>query len=362
MAKESEGQEKTEQATPKKLKEGRDEGQVAKSMEINSFAIFTSGLLLLYITQQFLSSQMSTMSKHLFNNLDTLSINVNTIQEFAKTGFFFFIITIAPVFFGLFIIAFVASASQTGINFSAKALAPKFNKLNPFENIKNIFFSSSSLVELSKSLLKLIAVGGFAFLVIKDLVKTSTSLMGLTIEEIVNFMIQSALSFLIKISLVYAVIAAIDFIFQKHKFKQEMMMTKQEVKEEHKQTDGDPLIKSRIKRQQFQMAKNRMMKDVPKADVIITNPTHYAIAIKYDIQKDGAPKVVAKGVDLVAQRIKEIAIEYNIPMHEDRQLARALYKMCEIGDQIPHSLFQAVAQVLAYVYKLRDESKRRSII
>jgi flagellar biosynthesis protein FlhB len=141
-----------------------------------------------------------------------------------------------------------------------------------------------------------------------------------------------------------------------------MMMTKQEVKEEHKQTDGDPLIKSRIKRQQYLMAKNRMMKDVPKADVIITNPTHYAIAIKYDLQKDGAPKVVAKGVDLIAQRIKEIAIEHNIPLHEDRQLARALYKTCEIGDQIPNALFQAVAQVLAYVYRLRDESKRKSII
>lgn len=163
MAKESDGQEKTEQATPKKLKESRDEGQVAKSMEINSFAIFTSGLLLLFITQNFLSSQMSSMSKHLFNNLDSLSISINTVQEFAKTGFFFFIITVAPVFLGLFIIAFVASASQTGLNFSAKALAPKFNKLNPFTNVKNIFFSSSSAVELSKSLLKLIAVGGFAY-------------------------------------------------------------------------------------------------------------------------------------------------------------------------------------------------------
>ncbi len=358
----SDGQEKTEQATPKKLKESRDEGQVAKSTEINSFAIFTTGLLMLYITQHFLSSQMSSMSKQLFNNLDVLSINVSTFQDFAKKGFLFFIITVAPVFLGLFIIAFVSSASQTGLSFSAKALSPKFKKLNPVSGIKKVFFSSSSMVELAKSLLKLTAVGGFSYLVIKDLVKASTSLMGLTIEEIVNFMINAALSLLIKIVLVYAIIAAIDFIFQKHKFKKEMMMTKQEIKDEHKQTEGDPLIKSRIKRQQFQMAKNRMMKDVPKADVIITNPTHYAIAIKYDMQKDGAPRVVAKGVDLVAQRIKEIAIEYNIPLHEDRQLARALYKVCEIGSPIPHSLFQAVAQVLAYVYKVRDENKRKSII
>ncbi len=359
---ESEGQEKTEQATPKKLQESRDKGQVAKSMEINSFAIFTTGLLILYISQQFISSQISTLSKHIFSSLDVLSINVNTVQDFAKTGFLFFVITVAPVFLALFIIALLASISQTGLNFSVKALAPKFNKLNPLEGIKKVFFSSNSFVELSKSLLKLIVVGGFSYLVIKDMVSASTSLMGLTIEEIVNFMLDSAYTLLIKIALVYVIIAAIDFIFQKHKFKKDMMMSKQEIKEENKQTDGDPLVKGKIKRLQYQMAKSRMMKDVPQADVIITNPTHYAIAIRYDLQKDGAPKVLAKGVDLVAQKIKAIALEHNIPLHEDRELARALYKVCEIGDQIPHSLFQAVAQVLAYVYRLRDEKNRKSII
>ena len=196
----SDGQEKTEQATPKKLKESRDEGQVAKSTEINSFAIFTTGLLMLYITQHFLSSQMSSMSKQLFNNLDVLSINVSTFQDFAKKGFLFFIITVAPVFLGLFIIAFVASASQTGLSFSAKALSPNLKNLTRFQGIKKVFFSSSSMVELAKSLLKLIAVGGFSYLVIKDLVKASTSLMGLTIEEIVNFMINAALTLLIKIA------------------------------------------------------------------------------------------------------------------------------------------------------------------
>ena len=359
---ESEGQEKTEQATPKKLQESRDKGQVAKSMEINSFAIFTSGLLLLFIFQQFISSQVSSLSRQIFNTLDVLSISVDTVQNFAITGFSFFVLTVAPIFLGLFIIALLASISQIGLNFSVKALAPKFNKLNPLQGIKKVFFSSSSVVELSKSLLKLIVIGGFSYIVIKDMIKDSTSLMGLTIEEIVNFMLDSAYSLLLKISLVYVVIAAIDFIFQKHKFKKDMMMTKQETKEESKQTEGDPLIKSRIKRLQYQMAKSRMMKDVPKADVIITNPTHYAIAVKYDLQNDGAPKVMAKGVDLIAQKIKSIAIEHHIPLHEDRELARALYKTCEIGDQIPYSLFQAVAQVLAYVYRLRDEQNRRSIV
>ncbi len=359
---ESQGQEKTEQATPKKLKESREKGTVAKSMEINSLAIFTTGLLLLYFSQQFLSSQVSSLAKQIFGTLDTLTININTFQEMAFSGFMFFVITVAPIFVGLFIIAGIASISQIGLKFSAKALAPKFNKLNPLSGIKRVFFSSSSSMELAKSLVKLFVIGGFTYLVIKDFVKTSTSLMGLTIEEIVNFMLDSAYTLLWKVALVYAIIAAVDFFFQKHKHKKEMMMTKQEVKEENKQSEGDPLIKSRIRRLQYQMAKNRMMKDVPQADVIITNPTHYAIAVKYDMQKDGAPKVIAKGVDLIAQKIKEIAAEHSIPMHEDRQLARALYKACEIGEQIPLSLFQAVAQVLAYVYQLKNEKKRTSII
>jgi flagellar biosynthetic protein FlhB len=162
--------------------------------------------------------------------------------------------------------------------------------------------------------------------------------------------------------LIYALIAAVDFIYQRFKHKKDLMMTKQEVKEENKQQEGDPQIKARIRKLQFQSAKNRMMKSVPKADVIITNPTHYAIALRYDVTKDSAPIVLAKGVDELAQRIKALGIENGVPLHEDRELARALYKYCNIGDQIPANLFKAVAQILAYIFKLKNTKKKKSII
>ena len=357
---EIEGQEKTEQPTGKKLEEARKKGQVAKSMEVNSLFIFTSGLLLLFLAQQYLSSRMSSLSFTIFNSLDVLKINPDKIQQYALEGFLFFLLTILPVLGGVLIIALISNISQVGFRISLEALAPKFNRFNPVKGIKNVFFSSRSVVEVFKSLLKLTIISLFTYFIVKDLILASTRLVDLTVEEIVQYMISAGYSLLWKIALVYTVLAAIDFVYQKYKFKKDMMMTKQEVKEENKQSEGDPLIKSRIRRVQLQTARKRMMQNVPNADVVITNPTHYAIAVKYEMDKNAAPVILAKGVDELAKKIKEIAIKNNVPLHEDRELARSLYKACEVGDQIPNALFQAVAQVLAYVYQLRDERKRKS--
>jgi flagellar biosynthesis protein FlhB len=359
---ENDGQEKTEQPSQKKLQEGRDKGQVAKSMEINSLVIFTSGLMFLYFSHKMISGAISKLSFKLFSNLDVLQLNTNTFRIYAKEGFMFLGLSLLPVFAGLFIVALVAGVSQVGFNVSMKALKPTGSKFNVLKGIKNVFFSSKSLVELSKSLLKFVVIGGAVYFVIKDLLLQSTTLMELSIDEIASFMINGAFTLTWKIALVYSLIAAIDFIYQKYSFKKDMMMTKQEVKEENKQSEGDPFIKSRIRRVQYTMAKSRMMQNVPKADVVITNPTHYAIAIKYDMQKDSAPKVLAKGVDEVAQKIKEIAVKNNVPLHEDRELARALYKFCEVGDFIPEKLFKAVAQILAYIYQLKNNKKRKMIV
>ena len=359
---EFDGQEKTEQASGKKLTEARKKGQVAKSVEINSLAVFTSGLLLLFLAQQYLSSRLSSLSFTIFNSLDILEIKADNIQQYAMEGFLFFLVTIFPVIGGVLVIALISNISQVGLKFSLEALMPKMNRFNPLNGIKKVFFSSNSLVEVIKSLLKLFVISLFTYFIIEDLIFASTNLVDLSIEEIVQYMISSGYSLLWKISLVYAVIAAIDFVYQKYKFKKDMMMTKQEVKEENKQSEGDPLIKSRIRRLQVQTAHKRMMQNVPKADVVITNPTHYAIAVKYDMDKDSAPTILAKGVDELAKKIKEIALNNNVPLHEDRELARSLYKTCEIGERIPTALFQAVAQVLAYVYQLRDERKKNSIL
>ncbi|MFA6026731.1 MAG: flagellar biosynthesis protein FlhB [Ignavibacteriaceae bacterium] len=355
---ESEGQEKTEQASGKKLTDARDKGQVAKSQEINSLALFGVGLMLIFLSQQFLSERVSTLTIKIFSSLDKLTINSNSIQEIIKEDAYFLLSTLAPILGGLVLIAFVANVAQVGFKFSFKALMPKAEKFNPISKLKGMLFSSRSVVDVAKSLLKLVVIGGFTYYVLSDSIVKTSALIELSVSEIMQFMLEAAYSLLWKISMIFAVIAVVDFSFQRFKFKKDMMMTKHEVKEENKQSEGDPLIKSRIKRMQLQAARSRMMGDVPKADVIITNPTHYAIAIKYDLDKDSAPKVVAKGVDSLAQKIKEVAVKNNIPLHEDRELARALYKLCDIGDQIPQSLFKAVAQILAYIFQLKNYRKK----
>ena len=358
----SDGQEKTEQPTSKRLTESREKGQVAKSVEVNSLAIFTTGLLMLYLTQHFMSNQISDYSINIFKTLNVVTISKDFMQNFAKEGIFFFMITLAPILGTLFIIALVAGLAQVGLKISMKALKPDMGKFNPVKGIKNIFVSSRSMLEVLKSVIKLVVIGGFTYSILSDLVLKSTNLVEYSISEIVHFMIEASFKLLWRVALVYAVIAAVDFIFQKKKFKKDMMMTKHEVKEENRQSEGDPQIKSRIKKLQYQAAKRRMMQAVPQADVVITNPTHYAIALKYDLSKDEAPKVIAKGVDSLAQKIKAIAVQNGVPLHENRELARALYKVCDIGDVIPASLFKAVAQILAYVFQLRDNKKKRSII
>lgn len=359
---EVEGQEKTEQPTAKKLSDGRKKGQVGKSQELNSLAVFATGLLLVFITQQLLSGNLGKLTVGIFDSLDILTINRDNTQEIFIGWFYSFISIIGPVLAGVFFAALIAGISQVGLKFGWQVFQPKLSKFNPIKGVKNLFFSSRSFVELLKSVAKFIIVGGFTYIVLDDLIMESTQLVNLTVSETVDFMIDASISLIWKISLIYVVIAAVDFIFQKYKFKKDMMMTKQEVKEENKQSEGDPLIKSRIKRAQVQLSTNRMIQELPKADVVITNPTHFAVALKYDMEKDSAPKVIAKGVDQLAQRIKKIAAENDIPLHEDRELARALYKMCDVGESIPENLFKAVAQILAYVYQLKNNYKKKFIV
>jgi len=353
----NEGQEKTEEATSKKLSDSREEGQVAKSQEMSSFAVFSGGLFILFAFKDFMANQIGGMTKYIFNSLDVLTLNMNIVQLYFLKALGFFALTMAPVLVGLMAIGFVSNVGQIGFKISLKALKPKMSKFNPISGIKRIFFSSRSLVEVLKSLAKLFVIGLFTYWVLEDIIKDSVLLIDHSIVKIVEFMVDSAVILVWKLALVFAVIAIADFIFQKYKHKKDLMMSKQEVKDEAKQTDGDPEVKARIKAIQFETAKKRMMQDVPTADVVITNPTHFAIAIKYEPQKDAAPFVVAKGMDSLAQRIKKIATENGVPLHENRELARALYKVADVGDQIPAELFQAVAQILAYIFNLRSSKK-----
>uniref|UniRef100_A0A832DGP8 Flagellar biosynthetic protein FlhB n=1 Tax=Ignavibacterium album TaxID=591197 RepID=A0A832DGP8_9BACT len=353
---EFEGQEKTEQPSSKKLEDARKKGMVAKSVEVNSLLIVVTGLVTIFLLQSYIGQQMSSFTINIFNSLDVLPKRISLLPNMAFDWFMFFFSVLAPVMTAIVIVSLASNIAQVGFKISPEALTPKFSKLNPGKGIKRIF-SSRSVVEIVKTLLKFFVISFFTYLILSDLIIAAAYLDNLNPSEIIIFMLDNAFSLLWKIALLYAVIAAIDFTYQRYKFRKDMMMTKQEVKEEMKQLEGDPTVKGRIRKMQMQAAQQRMMANLPTADVVITNPTHYAVALKYDMTKDSAPEVIAKGVDLLAQRIKKVAAEHNIPLHEDRELARALYKMCDVGDKIPPSLFKAVAQVLAYVYNLKKNKK-----
>ncbi|MEJ5261735.1 MAG: flagellar biosynthesis protein FlhB [Ignavibacterium sp.] len=353
---EFEGQEKTEQPSSKKLEDARKKGQVAKSIEVNSLAIVVTGLITIFFLQSYIGQRVSSFSINIFNSLDVLPNKLSLLPNLAFDWFMFFFSVMAPIMTAILIVGLASNIAQVGFKLSPEALQPKFSKLNPVSGIKRIF-SSRSVVEILKTVLKFFVIALFTYLILSDLIIASAYLDNLNPSEIIIFMLDNAFSLLWKIALLYAVIAAIDFVYQRYKFRKDMMMTKQEVKEEMKQLEGDPTVKGRIRKMQMQAAQQRMMANLPTADVVITNPTHYAVALKYDMTKDSAPEVIAKGVDLLAQRIKKVAAEHNIPLHEDRELARALYKMCDVGDKIPPSLFKAVAQVLAYVYSLKKKKK-----
>jgi len=351
------GQEKTEQATPKKLADSRREGQVARSQELNSLAVFATGLFILFFSKTFIGNRFQELSVYVFGSLGELDLTVQLLRVYFMKAVMFFMLTLAPLLLGLVLISLIAGYGQVGFKITPKALMPKFSKLDPLQGLKNKFFSAQPFVELLKSMFKILIVGWISYIILSDMVMGTFNLLHSTMDEIVNFLLENSIEFLWKIALVYAVIAAADLTYQKFKYKRNLMMTKQEVKEEHKQTEGDPEIKAKIKGKQIEMARNRMMQEVPKADVVITNPTHFAVALKYEVGSYSAPKVVAKGMDMVAQKIKKIAKENNVMLYEDVQLARALYKACDVGDEIPENLYKAVAQILAYVFQLKNNKK-----
>jgi flagellar biosynthetic protein FlhB len=235
---------------------------------------------------------------------------------------------------------------------STEAIAPKLNKLSPISGMKRLV-SIKALVELAKSIIKLLFIGTIAYLLVKSDMEAFPVLIHQEVGQILVFIARVSLKISFFVCLALVVLAVLDFLYQRWQHEKDLKMTKQEVKDEQKQTFGDPKVKSRIRSMQMEMARRRMMEAVPEADVVITNPTHLAIAIKFDAEEMIAPQVLAKGAGHVAQRIKEIASENQIPLVEDKPLAQALYKMVELGDYIPAELYRAVAEVLAYVYRLK---------
>lgn len=358
FAKDGPGGEKTEAPTAKKLTDARKEGQVAKSTEIINAAY----LLIVFYT---IKVTAGTMGEGLVNNFKKIysgisiyasnpeDVNIGTVGAVLKEVFLDIIIISAPVLIISFAITFIGEVIQVGFKPTSKPIQPKFSKINPLKGFKKMF-STQSLVNLLKSA----GIVGICIYIVYDNWLDNYAL----IYQLYDYKVMDAvitvgnlaLSIAIDIASFYLVIGIIDFIFQKRKFKEEMKMTKQELKDEYKNSEGDPVVKQQQKSRMREASRRRMMKALPEADVVITNPTHFAVAIKYDLEVAKAPIVIAKGEDFLAQKIKEIARENNIEIYEDKPLARALYHSVEIGDEIPEELYQAVAQVLAFVYSIKN--------
>lgn len=346
--------EKTEKATPQKRRETRKKGQVAKSIEVSTALMFLSFFLFLTFYGKYLGSNIMLMFRGIFSTFLLLELSPESTQEIFMGLSINVLKTILPLLFVTYLAALLSGYIQIGFLFTTENLKFSLNKLNPIEGAKRIF-SLRSIVELIKNLLKITMIAGVSIFLLKKELPMLIRLSEMSIGKIVEYLFSLITKLGLSISGLYAILGIADYMYQRFDHEKKMKMSKQDIKDEMKKTEGDPFIKGKIKEKQREMTFNRMMQEVPKADVIITNPTHYAVAISYDSNGTKAPVVVAKGVDFIAQKIKEIAKENGIITTENKPLARALYANVEIGQEIPEELFKAVAEILAYVYQLKGK-------
>ncbi len=361
FAKDGPGGEKTEPASGKKLDDARKEGNVAKSKEI----VNSVGLLVCFY---FLKTTIGSVGENLMQLYrivyeriptyaeNTEDINVNSTMLLMTEMVKQLALIVLPFLLLALVISFLMEALQIKWMVTAKPMAPKLSKLSPIKGVKRIF-SMQSLINLLKSIGVVAICIGVVLSQIGAIGEMLLNLYDLTLIQAVGSIGEFIFDIAIKISAIYLIIGFIDFAFQRWKFQQDMKMTKQEVKDEYKNEEGDPKVKAQQKARMRQASQRRMMQQLPKADVVITNPTHFAVALQYDTEIASAPIVIAKGENYLAQKIKEKANEYHIEIVENRPLARALYQSVDIGEEVPEELYQAVAEVLAYVYNLKDRNQ-----
>lgn len=343
---------KTEKATPKKRQDLRKKGHVMQSRELPANLILLVTFVSIRALGGFLYRESSDVFKLFLTGASAYDLEEpSEIMHLASFVVLKIIKMASPFFVIAMLMGILGSYVQIGFLFSAEPLKPKFSNLNPFNGLKRIF-SSRSLFELVKSFAKVVLITWIAWSSIRAEFPNMLKLMDLEIGAIAAYLINTALDIAIKISFSLLIISGFDYFFQWRRFEKDIRMSKQEIKEEYKELEGNPEVRSRIRQKQREISMRRMLQDVPKADVIITNPTHYAVAIKYEPDKKPAPYVLAKGMDFMAQRIKEVAKENSIHTVENRPLAQALYKTVDVGEAVPPDLYKAVAEVLAFVYKL----------
>ena len=343
--------ERTESATPKRRQEARDKGQILKSVEVNTAA-------LLIASAAFLQWGMPGMSATLFELTRDL-LDVSQIHDYTPNALRAQMIhltievlkLVAPIVLGIMLVGVVSNVGQFGFLLSGHAIQPQLSRVNPLEGFKRIF-SMRTLVELVKTIVKVAIVGLFAWQALQDKGPLLVSLADMQAGAAGYAVSGAVMEVVWKVAGAFVVIALADFIYQRWFYEKSLRMSKEEIKEEMKQSEGNPHMRARLRQRARALARQRMMQQVPTADVVITNPTHFAIAIKYESGME-APTVIAKGERLLAQQIKKIARENNIPMVENKPLAQALFKACQVGQSVPPELYKAVAEVLAFVYRMR---------
>lgn len=344
-------QERTEQATAKRRKDFREKGQVAQSKEVHTAALMTATLLLWTFYAPLFWRNLSGILAHWWNlvgdfEVTPLSVVVLLGQLLQQTA-----LLLAPILLMTLVVGVMSSYLQIGWLFTTKPMIPDLTKFNPVTGLGRLF-SKRSLVEVAKSLFKVLLVGVVAYKAVIADFDQALDLVAMDVSDAVTYLGRVAGRIMLRTCGIMILLGLVDFLYVRWEMEEKMKMTKQEQKEEHKESEGDPQIKSRIRSLQMQAARRRMMAEVPKADVVITNPTHLSIALAYDRDRMQAPQIVAKGADAIAMRIREIARENKVPLVENKPVARALYKI-ELGREVPEEMFQAVAEILAYVYGLK---------
>ncbi len=348
-------QEKTEEPTSKKIEDARKEGNVPKSQDTSSFVTLVVAIFVFLALFPFMQKHLIGLY-HYYQSFIGVEFTKNMVLEISIITFREILLVVMPLAVAVAISGLLAGVLQFGFLFSSKPLVPDLKKIDPIKGLKNLF-SIKKLIETIKVVLKVSLVLLLAYYFLKSFAKEMPSVVYLPIFEQLSWLKEKAMILGAVMLILFFFLALFDLFFVRYNYFKDLRMSKQEIKDEFKQMEGDPQIKARIRKIQMEMTKKRMMQEVPNADVIITNPTHFAVALRYDKEKDNAPVVLAKGMDHLALKIREIARKYEIQIVENPPLARELYKKCEINDKIPDTLYKAVAEVLAFVYKAGKKRK-----
>lgn len=353
------GEEKSEAATPKRRTEARRRGQVAKSADLSSIIGLMGVLMALSGIVGASSHVIKEYFGDVFRNLGRAEISTPLVMTAGGNAMLTLFKAMLPLFATAMILGIVSNVAQTGPMWATERLRPDFNRLNPLTGAKQ-FVSARSLVELAKSSFKIGLIGWIAYGTVRGSYPQLMLMTRMDVPQGVAIVGELVFRLAFRVVGTLLVIAALDYAYQRYAFEKSIRMTKEEVKQEHKQTEGNPQIKSRMRARQRELSKKRMMQDVPAADVVITNPTHFAVALKYNAEEHTAPRVVAKGQDLMALKIRELAQHNDVPIVENPPLARALYKQVDIGREVPADLYEAVAEVLAFVYQINEDRRLRA--